>query len=284
MWRGVDNARNVLVEEGAFYPKWAIFHHFSCENLDDCYGGSDAPKPLQELKDQSLTCTESNIEGIGKACRFDDPNGNWKWYNSWLYIQIVPDGESRPVYGILVKFSSYYNGNDFTIYIHDVNKGWFEPSWDRFAPKRGVIKPSSSWSWDADAILIGGWVGSDDDAKDLRPSIGYVGLITSFNRSEMRYFKQVPFCTDRPREVNDESKFFYRTVDNGVKCYWNLNCREKEVSGKKGWYYEGPSSGIEPIKGLEVCSCSESQYGNVAKRKNRGLFKMHYLTYARNSL
>jgi len=229
-WRGVDNARNILVGENWIQAYYAQFNDVECGKLEDCYGGDSAPQPLKDLLNQDLECPTTPY----KYCKFKDAKDNrLNWYNSWLYIQIAPTDESRPVYGIMVHALDNYPSL-YSVFIHEVGVGWYRVIDD----DRGwtVARPSS-WSWNADAIFIGGWVDINFAQK-----IDYIGLLTKDNSN-------IPYCTDGPGDASSPST--YRTVDNGKTCYWRVDC---EAYSGNGWTGTD-SKKMGPFVSVPICDC-----------------------------
>ena len=279
-WKGVDNPRNVLVldndvgiecdpnnPQNCFYVgernsyatfKWDVF----CTKDSDC-GLSDA-KCIEIPDDDHPSDVKDK-----KACKlkgFDDDY----WFTSWLYIRIVD--EDRPVYGIKIvsrgdcplynKVLSFVN-EKFELFLHKHGGGWIHvasPVFTDIIGETKIFRPSDSWAWEGiDGILLAhkynyeSWLqGPPPYKSESRTSdswIDYIGLLTKG--------ANISYCTDKPKGINDESKFFYRTVDNGVKCYWGLDCEDGK--DQTGWSYDGTSEGIKPLQDMNnVCDCSDN--------------------------
>lgn len=275
----VINARNVLVddnvveiscngdgscapvyERGSFATfKWDVF----CRKNKDC----SSPYFETECVDIPDDRHPSRFKGK-KACKIKGSDNDY-WFTSWLYINVSPTG--RPVYGVKIHArgdpSQYKTRNwfpylnvyeKFELFLHNSN-GWFHVASPSFTGADAkIFKPTNSWAWEGiDAILLAHkynfewwWDGGPPPYQyheTVTDSwIDYIGLLTKDPAN-------TTFCTDG-------SGYYNKIVDDGKRCYWNLNCRERETDGKTGWYYEGPSEGIKPIKDLSfspIDSCCQ---------------------------
>lgn len=240
---GVDNSRNVLVKDYTY----ATFKYRECSNNEDCRGGSGAPNSLS-----SATC---NI--ITKRCKLSD---SLPTYTSWLYIRISET--SRPIYGLVLRGLNDNICGEFLVFLHNESKGWFNigggdlNQWKWFYP-------SGKWSWDGiDSLLI---VQADDcswvNPPGYKPyfSLDYIGLLTK-DGPPLR----TPFCT----EGNEND--YYRIVDDGKTCYWNLNC---PTSGG-GWTTDKPAS--TGVGAFGECDCLSGTCGEGYCEKEYGGNKFCY--------
>lgn len=245
---GVDNARNVLVKDGD--ERYAKFNVYTCDAPDDCTGGSGAPPELG-----SAFCDS------GKCKLLTDTDS----YYGWEFIRIASQDLSRSVYGVKISIafqSGCHGGIDsayFHVYLHEKDGNWFKigtpdvggyaiPAFEWGYETHNIVPPSG-WSWDnIDAMFIG-LGGTHDCVNDFDNSayVDYVGLLTKDTQNT------TAFCTDRPGDPDDYEEVstpYFRVVDDGRKCYWNVDCKMHGTgwSGKK-------STNIVAIKGFEDLGC-----------------------------
>jgi len=250
---GVDNSRNTLVKD----KRYATFKTFWCNENPDCTGANGGVDPPDSLS--SAVCVDGTDAGFPgyRVCKlspsFSTAND---WYTSWQYINVSED--SRPVYGVqLIVYYSIFCGPDlvgasanFDLYLHEKDGSWFkidsllvggslmscaEPTSIEWYEIFDITPdPSSQWSWsNIDALLIAFknadyLTTSSFDAE--RPAyVDYIGLLTKDSEN-------TPFCTEG--NTND----YYRIVDDGKTCYWNLGC---SLTGT-GWW-GSPTNGIGPF-------------------------------------
>jgi len=286
-WNEVSKARNVLVDDNVVET--------SCDHYGNCYAtnnrgsyatfswnvfcgkDSDCNSPYFETKCVDIP-DDGHPDGVKekRACIIDGLDDNY-WFTSWLYIKISYSG--RPVYGVKIHASDgdlnqyktrdwlpYFSINEkFELFLHN-NSGWFHIASPIFTgASTKTFKPTNDWAWEGiDAILLAHkynfewwWNGGAPPYTyhEIKSDswIDYIGLLTKDPSN-------TSFCTE------GSSTPFYRTVDNGVKCYWGLACREKSGNeGETGWGYLGSSEGIKPLQGLsDACDCSEN-YGQCGK-------------------
>jgi len=274
VWRGgnLDGARNVLVQDdtgsgdqqGQKQGYYARFTQDYCNNDKDCNGTNDVSgfTGLSGAK-----CKESNSKvGLRKFCELS----GLPPYSSWLYIKI--SDTPRPVYGIHIKeFIKDCPGMwhdyvvDTGIFLHSIN-GWFEavdhvPIWcnpNEGRAEKNFRPPAGQWAWsDIDAMLIVNkgaykqytdWLGNKNWG-DWEFYIDYVGLLTKG--------ADIPYCTEG--NAND----YYRTVDDGKTCYWELNCPQ---TNSNGWNWNpGSSSIIGPLSGINGVGCDCNKDGSCGK-------------------
>jgi len=215
---------------------YTYFEHQAPGSKDDCYGGASAPQPLQDLK-KYVNWVDSPW---GKNCKF---NGSSEedyvvyYGKSWIFLRITPSGESRPVYGIASSFYTY-TGNFINVLLHKKTGEWIHIGSISDATGGEIIRPSGKWAWDdIDSILLGFGQGS---------GVGYLYHLELLTKGG----NDIPFCT----EGNDNQ--YYRTVDDGKKCYWGVDC---PTSGT-GWTGK-ESYSVGPF--LEYgCDCSSGTCGN----------------------
>jgi len=241
----VNNPKNFYDDRswftGAEHTEHVTYTYFEDQrpgSIDDCYGGSSAPQPLQDLKNYVKYVTDSPW---GKACYFTPEKKYYMYYSkSWIFIRLAQPGSSRPIYGIEGVARSPY-AERYEILLHNKGGEWIHAGSilgsDYYVNER--LRPSG-WSWDnVDAMLIGFW--NPGSAGQLH----YLGLLTKGSN--------VTFCKD------GSANEYYRTVDDGKKCYWGVDC---PTSGT-GWTGK-LSKGVGPFKytddsvdvNIGGCDCS----------------------------
>jgi len=295
-WKGVSNARNVLVSDNHIdwniaTPVWERFSVATFNWNVFCGKDSDCNSPYFETE-----CVEISDAGVpdqiknNKACKVKGLDDNY-WFTSWLYIKITDS--SRPVYGIEIVSRpdlSLWNrkGSDgiwtdssqkFELFLHN-NNGWFHVDSPSFYTSYAaywnfkyldVFRPSNAWSWEkVDAILLANkynfgertdkWLNVNSWLDNSW--IDYIGLLTKDST------KNTTFCTDGTGDYN-------RVVDDGKNCYWGLNC---PIKNSEGWEWEGKSTVIGPLTDTNVgCDCTISgSCGNGYCEKSVGTDRFCY--------
>jgi len=220
---------------------YTYFGDEKCGDKEDCYGGSDAPGPMQDMANY-VECADS---AWGKACKFTgDGHGIVPYYSSsWEFIRIAPAGEYRPVYGIM---GSTYAAT-YRIFLHNKDDEWVYAG---SISDSQVIRPTG-WSWeDIDSMLIGHW-----NPK----SYGYIYYIGLLAKGEVKdgSWINVPYCTDGYNLIVDD---YFRIVDDGKRCYWNVDCA---IDGS-GWAVlpPAPDTGNTGVGAFGECDCSSGTCGN----------------------
>jgi len=219
------------------HSPYTYFEHQAPGSKDDCYGGAGAPQPLQDLKNY-VDWVDSPW---GKNCEFTGSSEDEYvvyYGKSWIFLRIAPSDESRPVYGIEGSFYTY-TGNLINVLLHKKTGEWIHIGSISDAAGGNIIRPSGKWSWsDIDSMLLG--FGQDS-------GVGYLYHLGILTKGPNTFF-----CTD------GSTNEYYRTVDDGKKCYYGVDC---PLSGN-AWDYSGPGTGVGPFKETKSCDCSSGSCGN----------------------
>jgi hypothetical protein len=240
-WSGyVQNPRNIYdpqsyIDSNHVVQTWsAYFEDRRPDSINDCYGGPGAPQPLQDLKNYVQYVTDSPW---GKACLFTPELAYSMYYSkSWIFMRVAQTGDSRAIYGIEGVPSGSY-AERYEILLHKNKTGeWIHAGYITDGNER--LRPSG-WSWnDIDSMLIGFW---------NHDSVGYLYWLALLTKGS-----NVAFCTD------GSANEYYRTVDDGKKCYWGVDC---PLSGSS-WNYGGLSPGVGPFLESNLCDCSSGSCGS----------------------
>ena len=176
-------------------------------------------------------------------------DGEDYYYSSWLYIKISET--SRPVYGLLITKENSYPPlyGYYEVFLHKKSENrWIHIEGDEqtFGGERRIIFRPSGWAWsDIDAILI-----TYEDDQSEGP-LNYVALLTTSEEWDERMDGPISFCMEG---VDQNSNDYFRIVDNGITCYWNLSCPHAGY----GWKYSRPTT-VTGILG--ECKCSSGDCG-----------------------
>ncbi len=226
----VLNPRNILVMD----ERYAEFRPYA---LPGCVSDLDCDGFLRwgvrpDLLDGVAKCDVPPASGY---CYLTDVPLNY--YGIWLFFRISPD--YRPVYGLQIRYKGCGGDGDWVglnIFMHDSN-GWFlahqQGTSDDDSLTTFNVRPSE-WAWNnVDAVMLA----IDRFSQRQCIDIDYVGLLSPGN---------VPYCTYGTGDYN-------RVVDNGKKCYWDLDC----PPAGSGWTTSKPvSSGVGPFAvGGGTCGC-----------------------------
>ncbi|MBL7169393.1 MAG: hypothetical protein ISS48_00035 [Candidatus Aenigmarchaeota archaeon] len=237
-----ENLKNMLIYwvDREFTDNYAVLYSDEPCKTGDCTHAVCQEHPTEEIS----YCYLPDVE---------------RYYSSYVFFKLTESG-GRSVYGIkLVASSELVKGEQSVIdvYLYKLGEGWIlakeviiegeEEGGSRVA-KEFNIRPDG-WSWDnVDSIMLGV---SDKSTKiglyyelPLSVHIHYIGLLT---KSE----DDIPFCTQKPDSAPDDD--FYGVVDNGEKCYYNVEC----PSASTGWRVGGVST-LVSVDDKAVCDCEES--------------------------